>query len=470
MRRNLFLLFNLWLNLAVLKGQGQLASIAPEAQIAFVAKEVSSGSLLRNHNAELLMIPASTQKILTTATALGILGKDFRYNTRVFIRGKVHEEILQGDLIIQGGGDPTLGSDHFLQNAPEKVLKAIQEQLMQRGIRQLNGKIIIDGSTYPASNYPSGRLWDDIGNYYAAIPRGFSWRDNTFEIDLWSPTIIGATCKVQAMRPHINNLEFRCYVLAAPNNKDSAYIYGYPGLPVWEIRGSIPMGRTAFTIQGAMPDPAFQFATELKALLSSSSNTIEIITTDQPQELPAKPEAHLLTIESPSLQEIIRVVNQKSHNLMADHLFLSLGAAHSDNLWLTSAGLVAGYWLNKGVAGPIRLVDGSGLSVKNLVSARYMVDLLGVVSQQEYSSIFESSLAVGGKSGTLSRMWQQPDWLGRVVAKSGSMEGVVCYAGYVYTRTNRKIAFSIMVNNFVCPASKIRKEIETEIGNLIEGI
>jgi D-alanyl-D-alanine carboxypeptidase/D-alanyl-D-alanine-endopeptidase (penicillin-binding protein 4) len=466
--RNIFISLGWLIALFHVDAQGFIERAAPEAQIGFYAKNISSGEILRNHNPEKLLIPASTLKLLTTATALKILGKDFQYSTTAFLDGTIENEVLNGDLIVFGSGDPTFGSALFSQNSPELILSTIKDRLTQNGIKRLNGKIIVDCSALGPVYYPSGRLWDDMANYYGATPSGLSWRDNSFEIDLSSPQKPGQHCTVKQVRPTIEGVEFLCSVVSASNTKDSAYIYGFPGMPIWEIRGSIPVAQSNFTIKGALPNPALQFAKELANILADDKNKIEIVVTDKKTDINKQILKPLVTFQSPYLHEIIKVVNQRSHNLMADHLYLMLASDSLISPWVEAGKLVNKFWSGKGVDGPKRILDGSGISTKNLISPRFMVDLLCEMSQDVSGPIFESSLAVGGKSGTLSRMWIQPNWNGRVVAKSGSMEGVLCYAGYVYSKANRKIAFSIMVNNYICPASEIRKCIETEIGRLID--
>lgn len=452
------------------KGQSTMVRNIPEALISFLVKDVDSGAIIQAQNAEILMIPASTLKIITTATALNVLGKEFQYTTSVYLQGEIHHETLYGDLIVIGGGDPTFGSSFFAKNPPEIVLQTIKEKLYNAGIRQVNGKIIIDQSIIPDPKYPAGMLWEDMGNYYAAVPTGLTWRDNTFEITLSSPPVSGQLCNIVGTNAIIDGVEFVNYVYSANNRKDSAYIYGYPGMLKWEIRGTIPLGRSQFTIKGANPDPALQFATELAQIIAPGSKTEIVVTKGDERIYLSDSISRLVDFKSPSLSEIVGVINQKSHNLLADHLFFSLNNRlyTTGDWWTGSARSVIDFWKTQGLTGPVRIRDGSGLSPKNLISAKYLVDIITRTSQGLNGDIFESSLAVGGKTGTLARMWQKTEWTGRVLAKSGSMEGVLCYAGIIKTKGNRKLAFCFMVNNFTCPMADIRTLIEWEVGRLID--
>lgn len=449
------------------QAQNFLQTVAPEAHIALAINDVATGTVLADYNSEKLFVPASLTKIVTTISALNILGEDFRFSTRIYIHGTVSDSTLTGDLIVVGGGDPAFGSRYFAQKQPTMVIQTIFAQLRNQGITQLNGRLIIDTSIIPEPRYPAHRLWEDMGNYYGAPPSGLSWRDNTFELDLSSPPLPGKLCEIVAIRPPQKELEFKSRVFSASNNKDSAYIFGYPGLSKWEVRGSIPTHQNVFTIKGALPDPAYQFALELASELGAGNNIVVQIVNNHPVDI--SDAVLVTTVYSPSLSEIIKVVNQKSLNLMADHLFLAL--TRSENItgdnWLQSAKTMVDFWNEKFEAGTVRLFDGSGLSPRNLLSAKFLVELLIQNEKSRFGQTFESSLAVGGQTGTLTTMWKQKQWTGRIKAKSGSMEGVLGYAGYIYTQDNRKLAFCVLVNNYIQSTVSIKRAIEKEIGYYI---
>lgn len=464
-----FILMALALGFSPARSQKLLQKVAPEAQITMLIKDLETGEVVVGLNAHKLMIPASLTKIVTTITALNTLGEDYRFSTQIYMRGTVKDSTLTGDIMVVGGGDPTLGSAYFGQTQPEIVLQTIYAQLKCKGVVKLKGRLIIDTSTIPEPRYPAHRLWEDMGNYYGAPPSGLSWRDNTFELYLSSPPLPGQLCKIVSTRPVLTDLVFKSHVLSASNNKDSAYIFGYPGLTDWEVRGSIPVNRTSFTIKGALPDPPCEFAKELASVLTGDQNHITIQTINN-QLVDVSDAVQVGAVFSPDLSQIIQVVNQKSHNLMADHLFLALSNPDQTkrDRWTRSAITLVDFWKKRGVTSPVRIYDGSGLSTGNLLSAGFLVELLMKSDQSRMGEIFESSLAVGGQTGTLSGLWKSERWRGRVKAKSGSMEGVLGYAGYLYTARNRKLAFCVLVNNYTAAPATIRKTIEAEIGQIID--
>ncbi len=437
----------------------------PGSHYSVLVEFAATGEIVESKNADLLMTPASTLKVATSAMALETLGADYRFATDIYVNGTIAHGTLIGDLIIKGGGDGTLGSSYFSSTLSEQVLKNIQQQLHDAGIMRLKGSVWLDQSLFPANHYPDGRLWEDMANYYGAPPAALSWRDNSFDLFLKSPPIIGLPCEVTGTVPAFPHLQFNSSVISAAGRKDSAYIFGYPGLETWEVRGSIPAGRPSFKIRGALPFPGQTFGEELAVLLSAGE-VIEVKVSNQP----IKDGSHkkIGEVTSPPVGEIIQIVNRRSHNLLADHLFLAAGRPNNNSYsWDASRVYFRRFWADRLALLPVRVLDGSGLSPKNLVSARFMVDVLKFMQQSPNFDVFMSSLAVGGQSGTLANMWKAPALSGKVIAKSGYMEGTLGYCGYIHTQKGEILIFSVMVNNMTNDLSQVRKSIETYISDLI---
>ncbi len=166
----------------------------------------------------------------------------------------------------------------------------------------------------------------------------------------------------------------------------------------------------------------------------------------------------ILTILSPTLLEIAKVTNQKSNNLYADALYLAIGNNEKHpHIWDGTANKITNYW-NPYLSSPIKIVDGSGLSVRNLLTANQLVDLLKQMHISPNFKNYQSTLAIAGVSGTLKSSFKSLK--GTLYGKSGSMEGVLCYTGYYYNQKNEIIAFAIMVNNFVVETKEVKKDIE----------
>lgn len=430
-----------------------------------LVESVLTGETIENHNADLLMTPASTLKVASSAMALETLGAAYRFNTSIYSNGFVVNGTLNGDLVIRGGGDGTLGSSHFSTTSAAQTLENIQDKLNALGVQRIKGTIWIDQSLFAAGQFPDGRLWEDMANYYGAPPSALSWRDNSFDLFLKSPSELGWFCEVIGTEPEFSDLIFLSTVKASAGRKDSAYIFGYPGLDTWEVRGSIPAGRSTFKIKGALPFPGKQFGEEIASVFFSGAPIEVKFSKDA---LKYEGLEKIWEMDSPPLSEIIQVVNRKSHNLLADHLFLEAGRTKMNGYnWDASRNHFRKFWASRIPLSSVRILDGSGLSPKNLVSARFMVDVLKFMHQSPNFDVFKSSLAVGGQLGTLSHMWKEPLFSGRVVGKSGSMDGTLAYCGYVHTNKGDVLAFSVMVNHMTNDLTIVRKSIENYISDLI---
>ncbi|WP_430934388.1 D-alanyl-D-alanine carboxypeptidase/D-alanyl-D-alanine endopeptidase [Saccharicrinis sp. 156] len=416
-------------------------------------QEITTQEILFSQGENLRLMPASLTKVVTTATALELLGAGYTYQTDFFYRGEKKGTKLYGDLIVTSYGDPTLGSRYFEETAPEMIFSAVADGLKKAGIQSIVGSLHVIADQI---GYSAPRLWEDMGNYYGASPQGFNWRDNTAEVTL-SSGAVGTKCRVVSIDPDIKPYSIRCEAVAAAHNNDSAYVYGIGKMQQWWIEGSIPKNRSLFKIKAALPDPRAAFKKDLIEYLNK--NGIEIGEKRPVGASKEKKNIPICTYHSPPLSEIIKVVNQKSNNLFADQLLLTIAKElKGQPTWDYGNLAVREFWEDKiDFNHSFRLRDGSGLTPKNLVSAKGMVQLLNWMNQNSGNfSFYAESLARGGESGTLRSVFKHPDLEGRIIGKSGSFEGVLGYCGYATTVSGKKTAFCIIANNYLVPTKKIR--------------
>jgi D-alanyl-D-alanine carboxypeptidase/D-alanyl-D-alanine-endopeptidase (penicillin-binding protein 4) len=439
-----------------------LHTLGPEASVAGLCVNLSNSDTLWKYHEKQLLIPASVLKLVTTSTALQIQGADFRYHTDVYYDGVVRDSVLNGSLIIHGGGDPTFGSLEVGDNQPQKVLSRIYSTLKTSGVKQVSGDIVVIDDYFADTNIPSSRLWEDIGNYYGARPSGLTYRDNSVDIYLESPAVAGKRCRVVETFPKLDDITFDCKVLSSTTNRDSAYVYGVDGLNKWLIQGSIPVGQKRFKIKAALTNPEKAFANELKSYLLRQGIVVNgnVVVQQSDRQLLSKP---VLTIYSPLLSEIVAEVNIHSNNLFADHLFLTLGKQMFDKPdWDQSKIVVSRYWKPLvNTDEPLLFLDGSGVSPKNVISPLVITSMLSYMSKQQAFPKFYNSMAIGGVRGTIKNLWTAENVKGKVHAKSGSFSGVVAYAGYFYNQSAQLCAFAIIVNNSLLPGRNIRSVIES---------
>jgi D-alanyl-D-alanine carboxypeptidase/D-alanyl-D-alanine-endopeptidase (penicillin-binding protein 4) len=431
------------------------------ASIGIAVQNLKTGQTVFEFNAEKDLIPASTMKLITSATALELLGADYRFETPVGYTGKVeNSKILNGNLVIIGGADPVLGSNYFTKYYfTDNFFDVWARKIKAAGIDKVEGDLILDGSIYDDEKIPATWVWEDIANYYGAGPGAFTIYDNLFHITFKSPRKAGKATEITSMWPDVNGLQIKNEVLSADNNRDMAYVFGGPFDKKRVVRGTIPRNRRAFTIKAAVHHPEEIVANEfLKHLASvgvfiSGKVRFEKVDKNNFQAVYIQ--------QSPALAEIIKVLNYESVNLIAEHLLKQL-AVEKNGVGNREAGIeiVKEFWQSKGISTDHFLMeDGSGLSHFNLVSPHLFTTVLKyMATKSNNKKVFLSSLP-GAGDGTFAR-FDRNVFGNSLQAKSGSMTRVRCYSGYLKTDSGNNVAFSIMFNHFLGSHSKLVGKIE----------
>ncbi|MDP4271593.1 MAG: D-alanyl-D-alanine carboxypeptidase/D-alanyl-D-alanine-endopeptidase [Bacteroidota bacterium] len=436
------------------------------AGLSVAVKNVDNGNTIVSYNSQLNLTPASTQKLLTTATALEMFGPEFRFETRVYYSGKISSSgVLTGDIVVKGSGDPTLGAQYSSQGQ-SAFFDTILSALKRKGIHDVKGKIIGDERLYNTEIVPWKTPWEDMGNYYAAGVSALNYSDNSYKLT-FKTGAAGSRPRIVGVEPTVEGLKFQNFLVAKDNDKDSAYLYGMPYCHERYIYGSVPANQSAFSIKGDVPDPAL-FAVQSLAMylksrgvkVSGEETTSRIL---EQQGSAIIPNGEILcTFKSDSLGEIIKVTNKKSYNFYAEALLRLIASRYSKDGSLP-AGIAAekAFWDKKGLnAGKILIYDGSGLAPSNRVNSGFLVDLLRyMITQSSNKESYVRSLAIAGEDGTLKSFLANTALKGKVKAKSGSFEGVLTYAGIV-NKNGSEYIFCVMVNAFTCQTSVVKRAIE----------
>ncbi|MBD3638500.1 MAG: D-alanyl-D-alanine carboxypeptidase/D-alanyl-D-alanine-endopeptidase [Crocinitomicaceae bacterium] len=438
------------------------------AAFSFYVKDLNSGAIVADVNGDMSIPSASTMKLVTTATALQLLGSGYRFKTSLMHSGEIDSSgTLNGDLYIIGGGDPTLGSRYFTKYGEERdFLYEWADTLKARGIKRINGRVIADGSLYGYQGMPSGWVWGDMGNYYGAGPAGLTIFDNLCTFHFETGEQEGDSTILTCITPHVPGIHVKNYVTSANSSKDNAYVYGAPWSYDWFVQGSIPKQKDDFEVKASMPDPELVAALELDYALEQSGidvaysvTTMRELTKDDPFEKPELTE--LYEHHSPYLSTIINVTNRRSINLFAEHILCQISVERSGyGSTYNGAMICMGYWRDKIGATALNMTDGSGLSRSNSVSSKFLVDMLSYMKRTKNYDRLETSMALAGKRGTMSGMCRGTSASGRVYGKSGTMTRIKSYAGYVHSTSGKLLAYSMIINNHNCSNSQIRKYFE----------
>ncbi len=429
------------------------------AWIGMQVADVESGEILFEFNPRKLLIPASNLKLATSAAALEMLGEDYRFQTKIGYSGTLENGILTGDLVLIGGGDPTLGSEYFAEEKPD-FLNVWTEKIRQAGISNVRGNLVLDASAYDSEKIPPTWIWEDLGNYYGAGPGAFTVYDNLFRITFRSPNEAGKKTEIMSVYPKIPGLQLKNEVLSDNSNWDHAYVFGGPFDLQRVVRGTIPKNRNEFTIKAAMPFPEKILAEKLIQYLENAG--VSLSGTVKFEKVSPEGFHEIFVQKSPTLAEIIKVTNHESVNLFAEHLVKQIaleknGTGNREN----GIELIQDFWNKSGIdKDSYFMEDGSGLSHFDAVSPEVFVKiLLYMANKSPHKETFFNSLPSPGE-GTLYYFDTSYFPGNSLKVKSGSMTRVRCYSGYLQLNSGKQAAFSIMVNQFKGGHAKVIREIE----------
>jgi serine-type D-Ala-D-Ala carboxypeptidase/endopeptidase (penicillin-binding protein 4) len=428
-----------------------------------------SGKVIAQVNPDKSLPQASILKLVTSAVSLEKLGDDHKFKTIIGYTGKIKKGTLEGNIILKGGGDPTLGSENFPEFYNSFIDKWIQD-IKTLGIRKISGSVIADDSYFDYEPVPPGWGWDDIGNYYGAGAYGLSVIDNTLKIH-FKTAEKGSFPLITGILPESTGIDLK-NDLTASGSSDNGYIFSAPYNNKGWISGTIPENKEDFILKGSIPDPPLFLAKTLDKQLRAKGIKIK----SDPLTIRIKPELRNDSLKiisetlSPPLSSIIEVLNHKSVNLYAEHLIKELGKSFK-NSGTTAAGaeVIREFLDSAGIrTDGMFIADGSGLSSMDAVNSHEMVKLLFFMKKNgRFFNSYFNSLPEAGKEGTLKNYFKDPVFNSRLRAKSGSLARVRSYAGYFTTMSGKEMIFCIIVNNYTGSSGKLISGIEEIIKELI---
>ena len=409
------------------------------ASVSLTVLDAKTGEQIFAGNPKMGLSPGSTLKTVTTISAFNILGGDFKYQTQFGYNGTITNGTLNGDVIIKGGGDPTLGSSRWEATKEDAIISQMMVALKKAGIKKINGRIIGDDSAYGTQAIPDGWIVQDLGTYYGAGANALCWRENQFDINLKTGAV-GTPISITGTTPIVPYLTYKSELTNAPSGTgDNAYPYlPTPGSSIMYLRGTFAIDQPKKSVGAAMPDPAYHIAYSLHFLL----NSFGLVVTGSPEStltLLNKSEKtpaitnDLTTITSPSLSQIVYWTNRKSINLYAEQLLKAI-AVKSGKAATTLNGVDAlqAFWKTRGIdPNSMDIADGSGLSPADKITTATIASLLKSARKESWYNDFYESLPIYND----------------MHMKSGSIHNVQAYAGY-HTKNGRQLCFSIIVSNY----------------------
>jgi D-alanyl-D-alanine carboxypeptidase/D-alanyl-D-alanine-endopeptidase (penicillin-binding protein 4) len=345
-----------------------------------------------------------------------------------------------------------LGSWRYDQTKEENVINDLKNAVARLGIHEINGHVYADESLWDAEATPNGWVWQDIGNYYGAGARALNWRENQYDLYLKSGNNIGDPVEIAGTRPaFVEGLNLKSKVTsAAKGTGDNNYIYMPLNDQYGYVRGTTPVNENRFTIAGAMPHPAVQLALTLEAALKNES--VEKAAADyRPASNTANAKV-FYTYSSPVLDSIIFHFLRRSINLYGEALIKTM-AYNFTKIGNTDSGVnvIQNFWKDKGIEPyAINIVDGSGLSPSNRVTTKALVTVMEYARKQKWFPSFYDALPT----------------ISGIKMKSGSINGVISYTGYIKGKDNNQYTFSFVINNYDGSGNEVRKKMWKLLGIL----
>jgi len=431
--------------------------------------DVETGRTIASRNQHLALSPASTQKLVTTASALLLLGHDYRYQTSLGYSGFIDEAgILQGNLIIIGSGDPTFASTQLHDSLRmEMVFLKWLQAINHAGIKQINGRVFVDESVFDHEMVPRKWLWEDIGNYYGAGSSGLTVNENMYTVLFQPGNEVGKPATVLRTEPLIPGVEFINQVITGPRGSgDQVYIFGAPYQMQRTLTGTVPLGSSNFPVRGSIPDPALFFAAAFSGFLAQNridqnSGPITRRIVSLGGTLFPETEKVLSTWMSPALVHVAGRTNLNSVNTYAENLLKTIGRQVKGTGSTTSGiEVIKEYWKNRGLdVDGMFLYDGSGLAPSNRLTTAQLTGILQAMARSPHFDDFQAGLPLAGRTGSLTSLFRGTASESVLRAKSGFIANVRSYAGYTKTADGKTLAFAFIVNDYHGTPASMREKM-----------
>ncbi len=412
----------------------------PHETLSIYVKDLDSGELLLRWNDDQPRNPGSTIKLLTTLAALDILGPTYTWQTNVYAVGDIENGQLQGDLLLEGRGDPFLVTERVWQ---------LLRRIRQAGIRQIDGKILIDDSYFDVTDNDPAAFDRQPLRAYNVSPNALMM--NFKVVRYWFEPDPSRNAVRVSLDPELGNLEIDNR-LSLVEGACRGYQRGIA------ITANGPMDKVTFS--GRFPSACKSYRMDRTALSHNAFayGLFASLWRESGGEISggwenaAAPEGvePLIEFRSLPLADVITRINKYSNNVMARHLLFTMSAEVLGEPGTEAGGRkVVGDWLKANALefSSLALDNGAGLSRDARIAARDLGRMLEFAWHQPYMPEFVSSMSLSGLDGTLSHRFRRSPVIGNAHLKTGSLDHVTAIAGYLQSRSGRRFSVVAMQNH-----------------------
>lgn len=416
-----------------------------------VSVRAEDGAVLEDLNAAKLIIPASNQKLYTTAAALDRLGKDYRFTTNIYSNGYLQDSVWVGDLIIKGSGDPAISGTLYNKDR-EYVFRELLGQLQAKGIKAIDGILKSDISFFDDEVYPPGWDWYDMSFYYAVQINALSFNNNAFDLEVFADGGVGEEPRID-WYPKISSLKIHNnQTIVEPHKKYDEYYRRFLGTNEFDLGSDLPKGyyeTESLSVDGA---DAF-FLETFKDFLNRNGVMIKAQADFSLREARSDYRAYtvLAAHTSEPLSVMIDRINKESDNFYAEMVLKTLAAEKQGEPGTFENGIteVRSFLAEQRVDTNFVLMnDGSGLAGGNFTTTGNLTQLLTSMQHHKQFDTYYNSLPIAAKDGSLAHRFRTSLLAENLRAKTGFVGGVRTLSGYFTAKSGKKVAFSIATNHF----------------------
>jgi D-alanyl-D-alanine carboxypeptidase/D-alanyl-D-alanine-endopeptidase (penicillin-binding protein 4) len=412
----------------------------PASSVAIYVHDLAQDQTVLGVNPKMPMNPASTMKLVTTYAGLELLGPAYRWQTQAFLNGPLKEGVLEGDLVLKGGGDP-----HITLEAFWLMLRSLRA----RGLKDIRGDLVLDRSLFAPVESDAGRFDGDALRPYNVGADALLLNFKSVRFQFW-PDPTAGNVRVTADPPIIeigNSLRLGDGACGEWRDRIKTDFQSQPPAPRALFSGSYVASCGERDWHVALLSPT-QYADALfRTLWRELGGSLAGSARDGSVPQQARPFA---SFESPTLSEVVRDMNKFSNNVMARQLFLAIAADGSSAPATTGAGqrAIKAWLAKKGLEFPeLSIENGSGLSRTDRISAQSMNALLVSAFRSPSMPELLASLPLVAVDGTMRRRLRSGAVAGQAHIKTGTLSDVRAIAGYVLDRNGRRQAVTMFVNH-----------------------
>lgn len=411
---------------------------------------------LYEYQADRLLTPGTIIKGLTSIGALSKLGEDYSFRTEVFLAKPVDANgVVEGDVVLKGYGDPTLraGQQDGDDDRHSSTLEQLAGFLKARGVKKVNGNIVADRSYYDKQLVGSGWTWDTEKQF--AQVSALTSEAGKVNIHYRPGLQVGAPVVVN-MHPKTSYITLRQDATTAKTN-NTFRVEKERGKNVLHIRGELPIQVEEQQEPVSVEEPALYtgeiFLKKMQDADIEMASTSKVLLGEVPIDA-----IKLGEVQSASLKDLLVQQNKKDDPLFAEMINKAIGVRVAGK-GTTESGIAAirdilNSW---GVSTSYDMLDASGISLYNLLSARQLNDaLVKFAGQAEYAAFYHS-LPIAGVDGTLKDRLKYTDAQGNLRALSDRSLSVSSITGYMTTKKGERLAVTLIVNGDMSSREEISR-------------